>query len=219
MHYVRPGAVRIGAFASDPSLHVLAFTTNGAVTTIIENTAAAQTVNLSGLPSGSYGLSQANNRGSSFQELGLQTIGAGGTLTLTNVTGGSAVTTLYPYSGPNHPPTIMTWGSSPGYVVAPTNTATLSVTANDAELDPLTYRWSVTSQPVGANSMLATPTNAATAVRGLTVAGTYVFNVDVQDTANTSSKQVYLVVYDSNPPPGTRPDGIQNCRAVRVGVW
>ena len=94
MHYVRPGAVRIGAFASDPSLHVLAFTTNGAVMTIIENTSAAQAVNLSGLPSGSYGLSRANNGGSSFQELGLQTIGAGGTLTLTRVNGGSAVTTL-----------------------------------------------------------------------------------------------------------------------------
>ena len=89
--------MRIGALASNPSLHVLAFTTNGAVMTIIENTSAAQAVNLSGLPSGSYGLSQANNGGSSFQELGLQTIGAGGTLTLTNVTGGSAVTTLYPY--------------------------------------------------------------------------------------------------------------------------
>jgi len=36
MHYVRPGAVRIAALSSDPSLHVLAFTSNGAVTTIIE---------------------------------------------------------------------------------------------------------------------------------------------------------------------------------------
>ena len=39
------------------------------------------------------------------------------------------------------------------------------------------------------------------AVSGLTVAGTYVFNVDVRDSVNTSSKQVYLVVYDANPPP------------------
>ena len=201
MHYVRRGAVRIGAAASDPSLHVLAFAMGGAVTVIIDNTSSsAQTVNLSGLPPGNYGLSRAQSGGSSFLELGLQTVGAGGTLTL-SVNGGSAVTALYPYSGPNHPPTIMTWGTSPGYVVAPTNTATLSVTANDAELDPLTYHWSVTSQPAGANAMLATPTNTTTTVSGLTVAGTYVFNVDVKDAMNTSSKKVYLVVYDSNPSP------------------
>jgi hypothetical protein len=201
MHYVRPGAVRIGAAASDPSLHVLAFAMGGAVTVIIDNTSSsAQTVNLSGLPPGNYGLSRAQSGGSSFLELGLQTVGAGGTLTL-SVNGGSAVTALYPYSGPNHPPTIMTWGTSPGYVVAPTNTATLSVTANDAELDPLTYHWSVTTQPAGANATLATPTNATTTATGLTVAGTYVFNVDVKDAVNTSSKQVYLAVYASNPPP------------------
>ena len=202
LHYVRPGAVRIGALSSDPSLRVLAFSTNGAVTTIIENTSAsAQTVNLSGLPPGSYALSRAQTGTGWFQELGLQTVGAGGTLTLASVPGGSGVTTLYPYSGPNHPPTIMTWGTSPGYVVAPTTTATLSVTANDAELDPLTYRWSVASQPAGANATLATPTNTTTTVSGLMVAGTYVFNVDVKDAVNTSSKQVYLLVYASNPPP------------------
>jgi len=201
MHYVRPGALRIGAISSDPSLHVLAFSTNGAITTLIENNGSAQAVNLSGLPPGSYGLSRAQPGVISFQELGIQTVGAGGTLTLTNVPAGSGVTTLYPYSGPNHPPTITTWKSNPGYVVARASTATLSVTANDAELDPLTYHWSVASQPAGANAVLSTPTNASTAVSGLTVSGTYIFNVDVQDGVNTSSKQVYLIVYDSNPPP------------------
>jgi O-glycosyl hydrolase len=52
MHYVRPGAVRIGAVSGDPSLHVLAFSQNGSVTTIIENTSASvQTINLSALQS------------------------------------------------------------------------------------------------------------------------------------------------------------------------
>ena len=202
MHYVRPGAVRIGAASSDASLRVLAFSMNGAVTTIIENTSSStQTVNLSGLPSGTYALSRAQSGASSFQELGLQTVGAGGTLALASVLGNSAVTTLYPYSGPNHPPTIMTWGSNPGYVVSPATTATLSVTANDAELDPLRYQWSVTNQPAGANATLATHNAATTAVSGLTVAGTYVFNVEVKDAVNTSSKRVYLAVYNANPPP------------------
>jgi len=201
IHYVRPGAVRIAAVSSDPALHVLAFCTNGAITTIIDNTSTNQTVNLSGLPPGTYGASQSPSGATAFVELGVRTVGADGTLTLTNLPGNSTVTTLYPYAGPNHPPTIMVWKSSPGYVIAPTNTATLSVTANDAELDPLTYSWSVASQPPGAGAMVARPTNSTTAVNGLTMAGTYVFNVGVSDPLNTSTQQVYLVVYGTNPPP------------------
>jgi hypothetical protein len=201
IHYVRPGAVRIAGLSSDPALHVLAFATNGAITTIIDNTSTNQTVNLSGLPSGTYGLSQSPSGATAFVELGLHTVGANGALTLTNLPGNSTVTTLYPYSGPNHAPTIMTWTASPGYVVAPTNTATLSVTANDAELDPLTYAWSVSNQPAGASALLAKPTNATTTVSGLSVPGTYVFNVDVRDRVNVSSEQVYLLVYNTNPPP------------------
>jgi hypothetical protein len=201
IHYVRPGAVRIAALPSDPALHVLAFCTNGTVTTIIDNTSTNQTVNLSGLPPGTYGLSRSPSGATAFLELGLQTVGTNGILTLTNVPGNSTVTTVYPYSGPNHAPTIMSWTSSPGYVVAPTNTASLSVTANDAELDPLTYSWSVSNQPAGANALLAKPTNATTTVSGLTVPGTYVFNVSVSDQINVSSEQVYLLVYNTNPPP------------------
>src|SRR5205085_1774525 len=107
---------------------VLAFVQKGKVTTVIENTSSsAQTVNLSGLPAGGYGVSKAGVGTISFQELGIRTVGADGLLTLTNVAGGSAVTTVYPYAGTNQPPTIEVWGVSPGYVVAPTNSATLTV--------------------------------------------------------------------------------------------
>ena len=95
--------------------------------------------------------------------------------------------------------TIEVWGASPGYVVAPTNTATLSVTANDPELATLAYRWSVTSQPAGANAVLVNSNAAATAVNGMSVAGTYVFNVNVSHGVNTSAKQLYLAVYSANP--------------------
>jgi hypothetical protein len=200
IHYVRPGAVRLRTVSSDPTIRVLAFTAGGAVTTIIENTSAApQTVTLNGVPPGVYGMSRS--AGSPFQEMGLQTVGPSGTLTLVNVLGGSAATTLYPYSGPNRPPTIQVWGSNPGYLVAPATTATLSVTASDPELDLLTYQWSVTSQPAGASATLATPTAASCNVSGLTVAGTYVFNVNVRDGVNTSSRQVYLIAYATTPPP------------------
>lgn len=201
IHYVRPGAVRIAALSSNPALHVLAFCTNGAVTTIIDNTSTNQTVNLNGIPAGTYAVSQSPSGATAFVELGLRTVGSSGTLTLTNLAGNSTVTTVYPYSGPNHPPTIMVWESSPGYVVAPTNTATLSVSANDTELDPFTYSWSVASQPVGASAVPNKPTNATTTVSGLTMPGTYVYNIAVSDPSNTSTQQVYLLVYSTNPPP------------------
>jgi hypothetical protein len=202
IHYVRPGAVRIGAVSSDPSLHVLAFSQNGRVTAVIDNTlSSAQTINLSALPPGSYGLSQAAYGASSFQELGIRTIGTNGLLTLTNVAGSSAVTTLYPYAGTNEPPTIEVWGASPGYLVGPTNSATLSVRASDPELAALTYQWSVASQPAGATAVFVNSNAATTVVNGLTAAGNYIFNINVSDGTNISSKQLYLEVYDSNPPP------------------
>jgi hypothetical protein len=202
LHYVRPGAVRIGAIPSDPSFHVLAFSQNGKVTTIIENTSGStQTVNLSGLPPGNYGVSQASAGTTFFKELGIRTVGTNGALTITNVTGGSSITTVYPYAGTNQPPTIEVWGASPGFIVAPTNSATLSVIANDAELAPLTYHWSVSNQPPGASAAFVNANASSTVVNGLTLAGTYIFNVDVSDGVNTSSKQVYLVAYASTPPP------------------
>ena len=202
LHYVRPGAVRIGAMPSDPLFHVLAFSQNGNVTTVIDNTSAStQTANLSGLPAGSYGVSQASAGATFFRELGIRTVGTDGALTITNVTGNSSITTVYPYAGTNQPPTIEVWGASPGFLVAPTNSATLSVIANDAELAALTYHWTVSNQPPGANATFVNANAASTAVNGLTVAGTYIFDVDVSDGANTSSKQVYLIAYASTTPP------------------
>jgi hypothetical protein len=200
--------VRIRADSNDPAIHVLAFTDKGAMTTVLDNTSSSpQTVTLNGVPPGVYGLSRS--AGKPFEEIGRQTVGANGTLILNNVPGGGTVTTLYPYSGPNHPPTIEVWGSNPGYLVAPASAAKLSVTASDPELDPLTYQWSVTSQPAGANSILTTPTLASCPVNSLTVAGTYVFHVNVSDGVNTTSKQVYLIVYADAPPPVLGPTGFR----------
>jgi len=200
LHYVRPGAIRIGATSSDSTFRVLSFNQSGAVTTVLlNNKAAAITVNLSGLPPGTYGLSQS--AGSMPTELGTVTVGGAGTLTINNLAGSGMATTLYPYSGINNAPAILTWGANPGYLVSPTSTASLTVKANDPELNTLTYLWSVASQPGGANAIIATPTTATTNVSGLTVAGNYIFNIDVKDGVNTSSRKVYLVVYGTNPPP------------------
>jgi hypothetical protein len=201
MHYVRPGAIRIGALSSDPSVRVLAFWQNNNITTVIENTSSAKTINLSALPPGNYGLSQSASGATSFQELGIRSVGVNGLLTITNMPGNSTVATLYPYAGTNEPPTIEVFDANPGFLVSPTNTTTLTVTASDPQLYPLSYRWSVTNEPPGANAVFANSNAAITVVSGLTVAGTYIFNVNVSDGVNTTSQQVYFAVYNSTPPP------------------
>jgi hypothetical protein len=95
---------------------------------------------------------------------------------------------------------MLTWGSNPGVLSSPSSSATLYATANDPERDSPTYHWSVVSAP-GASPAIASPNAASTSVSGLTIGGTYVFNVDITDGANTVSRKVYLIVYASNQPP------------------
>lgn len=201
IHYVTPGSVRVSAITTDAMLHVLSFTKAGAVTTIIDNTNAAnETVTITGLPPGNYGLSRAMPGGITFQELGIQTVGVTGSVTLT-VNGGSWITTLYPYNGINHPPDITTFVAHPGFLVLPASSTTLSATANDAELNALTHTWTVLSSPAGATPVISSPTAYSTTVTGMTVAGTYVFNIAVNDGTTTTSRQVYIAVYASSPGP------------------
>ncbi len=109
--------------------------------------------------------------------------------------------TVYPYTPPNRAPTIMTWTATPGNLVLPASTTRLSARATDPELDPLTYQWSVVREPVAAHAQLAAPNAPSTDARGLVVAGTYVFRITVRDGGNTSSRDVYLAVRDSNQAP------------------
>ena len=201
IHYVTPGSIRISATTTDGLLHVLAFTKAGAVTTIIDNTNSAnEAVTITGLPPGNYGLSRAMPSGTTFQELGIQTVSTSGTITLT-VNGGSWITTLYPYDGVNHPPDITTFVAHPGFLVLPNSSTTLSATANDAELNSLTHTWTVISSPAGATPVITSPAAYNTSVTGMTVAGTYVFNIAVNDGTTTTSRQVYVAVYAANPGP------------------
>ena len=200
IHYIRPGAMRVNAVSSDTNIWVLSFVRNKAVTTVVLNNRSATTIALSGLPPGKYGLSQSISGAKLSQELGIQTVGADGALTFNSGVNG-VVSTLYPYAGSNLPPDILSWTATSGFIFQPATRDTLTVSATDPELDPLTYNWSVTSQPAGASAVLATPTKATTPVSGLTQTGDYVFTVTVSDGANTTSKKVFLIVYPSNLPP------------------
>jgi hypothetical protein len=199
IHYIRPGDVRINGTSTDSNVRVLSFERNGELRTIILNNTAAQTVTIHGLPAGNYGISQSNGT-NGYQELGVHSVGADGMLSFM-LQGSSYATTIYPHKIANYAPDIMTFSVSPGYLVPPATAATLSATASDPEMDPLTFSWSVVSQPSGADALLESASKATCVVNGLSVAGIYVFQINVSDGVNTVSRKVYLQVYPSNPPP------------------
>jgi len=210
MHYVRPGAVRIEAISSDSNLRTLAFEHNDTITVVLINGSGFRTTHINNLPTGTYGLCQSVG-GGVYQELGLQATAASqlgrSTGTLTVNVPSNAVITIYPHPGTNQPPIVTDFKASPDYLNQSAgsrfrpSTTNLSTSATDPELDPISYAWSVTSRPAGANASLITPNSATTSVTGLTVAGQYVFTVAVSDGMNTVTRDVVLNVYPDNQPP------------------
>lgn len=210
MHYVRPGAVRIEANSDDSNLRVLAFDYDEKITVVLINGSGSRTATLHNLPLGMYGVCQSVNAGV-YQELGLQAAvaprGVGDVGALKVDVPSNSVMTLYSYPGVNQPPAVTDFKANPDYLsqagsnrIAPTTT-TLSASATDPERDPVSYTWSVTSQPDGANVSLAAPSSATTSAMGLTVAGEYVFTVAVSDGLNTVTRDVALNVHVDNEPP------------------
>lgn len=210
MHYVRPGAVRIGANSDDSNLRVLAFDSDEKITVVLINGSGSRTANIHNLPLGMYGVCQSVNAGV-YQELGLQAAmaprGVGDVGALTVAVPSNSVMTIYSHPGGNLPPSVTDFKANPDYLTQsgpgrePPSTTTLSASATDPERDPISYAWSVTSLPDGANVSLAAPSSATTSAMGLTVSGEYVFTVAVSDDLNTVMREVSLNVHADNQPP------------------
>lgn len=205
IHYVRPGAVRVQATSSDPNLRVLAFVKDDRTTVALVNGSGSRSVEVRNLPAGTYGVCQSVSAGA-YRELGLRTVAAKDTVTVTLPA--NTVMTIYPYPGTNQPPTFTDWKAASDYLTVPASSTTLSASATDAELDAISYAWSVKAQPPGANVFLSKPTAASTSATGLTVAGEYVFVIAVSDANNTVSRDVRLTVFADNQPP--LPDDVHN---------
>lgn len=198
MHYVRPGAVRIGATSDDPTVRVLAFVKNERTTVVLINGAGARTVNVDNLPAGDYGVSQSVGD-QPCQELGIEAVATKSGLTVSIPS--NAVMTVYPYPGTNQPPTFTDWKANPEYLTLPASSMTLSASATDPELDRLSYAWSVKSRPPGTDPLLSQPNAASTAATGLSLEGQYVFTVAVSDGGSAASREVRLTVFAENQPP------------------
>jgi len=212
MHYVRPGAVRIGATSDNPLLRVLAFLRGDRMTVILINKRLPRRrgqkvrppqpppyrVALQGLRAGRYGLCECV-AGRPYRERGVQSVGGDGRLSVH--VPADAVVTLYPYPGVNQPPTVTDWRARPDYLTRPASRTTLSAAATDPENDPLAYAWSVKKQPPGARVVLASPRRAETRASGLDRAGEYLFAVAVSDPTHTVMREVLLRVFAENQPP------------------
>ena len=212
-HYVRPGAVRIGAESSDPDLRCLAFTHNGRATVVLINTKAPaqdRDVLIRGLPPGTYGLSHCIHR-RPYAERGTSEVGRDGTLRVPLAAG--AVLTVYPHGGGNMPPTITRWLASPHYLTLPASSVRLTCSATDPEMDEPSYGWSVLSAPAGASVELSSESGEQIEASRLTVPGDYVFAVSVEDGHNTATRRVMVRVFDGNQPPV--PVDVHN----RIPVW
>ncbi len=210
MHFVRPGAVRIEAVSNDSNLRALAFSHNGAMTVVLINGSGSRAANILNLPVGTYGVCQSVG-GGDYQELGLQAVaasrGVATTGTLPVTVPSNAVMTIYSHPGRNQAPTVTGFKATPDFLTlsgqgrsAPSTTS-LSASATDAERDPISYAWSVASQPAGANVVLTAAGSATTSATGLTVPGKYVFTVTVGDGTNTVTRNIVVNVYTENQPP------------------
>ena len=207
MHYVRPGAVRIEVTSDEEAVRVLAFLRERKVTVVLLNLppnakspppAQDRSAVIRGLPAGKYGLCRSAP-GKPYQELGIQTVAAVGTLKV--AMGKNAVLTVYPYAGTNQPPVIMEWKASPVYLIAPASAISLSVTATDPETEPLFHQWTVLAKPDQANVAMDSPSAMRTQAKGLSVPGDYLFEVAVSDATHKVNKQVKVTVFADNQPP------------------
>lgn len=201
MHYVRPGAVRIGATSDNPDVRCLAFLRNNRVTVVLLRTTPPwepREVTVTGLPPGNYGVSVAS-ASTPARELGAERVDDAGRLTVTVPSGG--VLTIYPRGEANEPPAVTEAKSTPPFLTAPADQVRLSAVATDPERDALHVQWKVLSAPQGASPRIATPDAATTSVSGLSVAGDYLFCVAASDGTFTTERQVPVTVYAANVAP------------------
>lgn len=115
----------------------------------------------------------------------------------------------------NQPPVIAdVHNRKPVTVILPVTTTELRGGARDLEGDPLTFGWSLVSQPAGAAAVLAAPGEAKCPVSGMNVAGDYVFRFQAGDPTHKVTQDLRVTVY-----PGITPAGAPGTLArVSVGV-
>jgi len=102
----------------------------------------------------------------------------------------------------NQPPQIFDLHNRiPVNVTLPESKTVLRAGVFDIENDPLSYHWSIVSQPPGANPVLENPDKLSCNVSNLKIPGDYIFRFKVSDTFNVVWEDLKVTVYQENSPP------------------
>jgi hypothetical protein len=104
----------------------------------------------------------------------------------------------------NTAPVIERAEASPAELVLPDSRTTIAAVTRDPDGDLLSHWWRVKSSPAGARLAFTQQGGRDTKVSGLTVAGTYVFELTVVDRTRFVTRDVVVTVAAKGP--ATRPD-------------
>lgn len=113
---------------------------------------------------------------------------------------GSDTMTVVVNPAPNQLPTVTTSGNQT--ITLPTNSVTVSSTANDPDGTIVSRLWSKTSGP--STFTINSPTSASTIISNL-VAGTYTFQITVTDNSGASVSSSLTIVVNAAPPANQPP--------------
>ena len=117
----------------------------------------------------------------------------------TNITTKQVTVQVFPN---NQPPIISELQSRiPVLITLPADSTNIRGFAYDLEADPLTYQYTIVSQPLGANAIFVTPTASNTVIDNLTVPGDYVIQYAVSDPGHTVTRNITITVYPLNTAP------------------
>jgi O-glycosyl hydrolase len=118
----------------------------------------------------------------------------------------------------NQPPYVLdVHNRLPVRITLPDSNTQLRCAGLDLEGDPLSYRWTLTSQPTGASASLSAPTTANCQVTGMTIAGDYVFELEVSDPTHTVLENLTVTVYPLNPSAPTISNATASPATITLG--
>jgi len=109
----------------------------------------------------------------------------------TNTVSENLTVPVYPV---NSAPVIHAARAAPAVLTPPESTTFLSAATSDPDGDVISHWWRVKTSPAGAKVVLARPGGRDTRVSGLTVAGTYMFELTAVDRTKFATKDVVVTV-------------------------
>jgi hypothetical protein len=124
-----------------------------------------------------------------------------------------------PVYATNQPPIIVeVHNRIPVTITLPLDTTIIRGYAWDPEGDPISLKWRVISQPVGATAIIAKDDTASTTLSNLTVAGNYLLEITFSDPTHAVSDTLEIPVYPVNANAPTITSATASAASIRLPV-